>query len=279
MGAVTRAVAAVGVLAIAFAAPAVGATPQLTFSPSKVGFGDRVTLRVVVQVDDRQVRPDSFRVTSGVAPLTQLGRPATHRRSNGHATTISVTIAAACLADACVARPRVTPIHLPPLTARVTGADGAARTLTARWGQLQVVGRVSAHDLAAAKPPFRADTSIASPTFRFAPRSLALLLDALAALLATVAASLIARHVVVAHRRRHPPAVPDELTIAVQRVRESQRRTTPDRRRALGNLARVLHRRGLRLADASSDLAWSRPEPTAERVETFAGRVDDERPA
>lgn len=239
-------------------------------------FGDRVTFRVVVQLDDRAVRPGSFRVTSGVAPLTQLGRLRTRRQSDGHLTTISVTIPAACLADACVARPRVTPIRLPPLTARIAGVDGVTRTLAARWGRLQVVGRVSAHDLAAAKPPFRTDTSVAAPTFRVGPRSLELVLYLLAALLAACAAFLIVRQAVIAHRRRHPPAVPDALAIAIRRVRESQQRTTPDRRRALGHLARVLRGRGLGLADASGDLAWSRTEPTPERVGALAGRVDEE---
>ena len=204
MGALTRSTAVVGVLAAVAAAPAAATTLQTSLSPATVGFGDRVTLRLVVQLDDRQVRPGSFRVTSGFAPLTQLGRLTTSRRSNGHVTTISVAIPAACLSDACVASPRSTAVRLPPLTARVIGVDGTTRTLAARWERLQVLSRVSAHDLAAAKPPFRTDTSVASPTFRFRPHTLALALDLLAALLAISAAILIVRQFVVAHRSAPP---------------------------------------------------------------------------
>ncbi len=274
------AVAAAGVLLLgrdtsaprsdAAAAPSV----RTSFAPPAVQFGDPVTVQIAVRLDDRSVLPGTFRLTSGVAPLTQLGPTRTTRTSRGHATVISIAIPAACVVDACIAKPGETRVHLPVVAAHVSGIDGRVRQVTAAWPPLLVGSRVTVADLQHDAPPLRSDTVPAPPTYRIAPRLLAVLLDALAVILAAGGVLLAYRQVVaIVHRRRRPEEL-DALELALRRLHESEARSTPDRRRALGHLARVLDRRGLDAAEPARDLAWSRPAPTPESATDLAGRIE-----
>jgi hypothetical protein len=251
-------------------------TVRTSFEPPAVQFGDPLTLHIAARFDNRVVLPDTFRLTSSVVPLTQLGPVRTKRTSRGHLTVVSVSIPVACIAPACVARPGETRIHLPVVAGHVTGVDGRVRSVTATWPPLLVGSRVSSADLAHAAPPLRADTSPVPPTFRISPRRLALMLDVLAVVLAASGAWLASRQMIAILRSRRETTESDQLTTALRRVRQSETRPAPDRRRALGHLARVLDRRGLDQAQATNDLAWSRPAPTPEGVADLAGRIESE---
>ncbi len=252
------------------AAPSV----RTSFVPPAVQFGDPLTVQVAVRLDDRSVLPDSFRLTSGVAPLTQLGPTRTTRTSRGHVTVVSIAIPTVCVVDACIAKPGETRVHLPVVVAHVTGIDGRLRQVSATWPPLLVGSRVTAADLQHEAPPLRANTAPAPPSYRIAPTLLARLLEALAILLAAGGVVLAAGQVVAIVRRRRRPEEVDPLELALRRVRESQARSAPDRRRALGQLARVLDRRGLDDAEPARGLAWSRPAPTPESATELAGRIE-----
>jgi catechol 2,3-dioxygenase-like lactoylglutathione lyase family enzyme len=106
------------------------------------------------------------------------------------------------------------------------------------------------------------------------PGTLARLLEALALLLVLAAAAVGARQVRAAVRRRRSLDRRSELERAVDFVRDALSRPPPDRRRALGLLARVLSRRDVPLSAAADELAWSKPEPVPERMAELAERVE-----
>jgi hypothetical protein len=133
--------------------------------------------------------------------------------------------------------------------------------VTAQWPRLRLRSRVTPSDLTAATPHFVADRAPAPPSYAISPSALALLLEIVAALAAAAAVLLIVC-------RPRAVAQPDELARALRLVRESETRPVPDRRRALGLLARVAP------SPAARELAWSRPEPEPEAIETVAGEVE-----
>jgi hypothetical protein len=249
-------------------------TVRAFFAPQNVQFGDELTARVVVLLDRDAVRVGSLRINNGFAPLTQLGAERTTRTRRGRLAVVSASVPAACLAEACAADAGETPIALPPVTVQVTSMRGGTLRGTARWPTLHVTSRVGAADLAAAKPPFRGDTLPPAPTYRIAPNTLALVLDVLAALLAAAGVGLATWNgLALARRRRAPPAA-DELELALRRTREAEARPAPERRRALGLLARLLDARDRRLAGAASELAWSEPTPEPEALSTLVTQVE-----
>ena len=66
------------------------------------------------------------------------------------------------------------------------------------------------------------------------------------------------------------------LDRALALAREAEQRPPPDRRRALGLLARLLGPRDPRLADAADDLAWSAPAPTSDALAELVTQVERE---
>ena len=150
---------------------------------------------------------------------------------------------------------------------------------TANWPVLRVRGRVATADLARLRPPFRASTAPPPPSYRLAPSTLAWLLDGLAVALALGAVALASRtrHAGSRAGRRGRPA--DELERALRLAREAENRPPPDRRRALGLLARVLRARARPLSGTASELAWAKPEPEREALATFVADVEREVPS
>ena len=65
----------------------------------------------------------------------------------------------------------------------------------------------------------------------------------------------------------------DELARALRLAREAEGRPAPDKRRALGLLARLL---GKPLATEASDLAWRRPPPERESLHALVSEVERE---
>ncbi|HZO33879.1 MAG TPA: hypothetical protein VFB17_02265 [Gaiellaceae bacterium] len=289
MGALIRAAAVVAAIGAAAAvllvvahhtssppSQAAGApTVRTSYEPPAAQFGDLLTLHIAARLDNRTLLPGTFRLTSGVAPLTQLGRTTTTRTTRGHVTVISVSIPTVCIVNACVAGRGETRIRLPVVTAVVTGTDGRPRPISTTWPKLLIGSRVTTADLARKAPPLRADTVPAAATYRIAPRRLGWLLDGAAVLLAAAGIWFGARQIAAIVRARRMPAEVDPLAEALRYLREAGSRQAPDRRRALGLLARVLERRGLEQADASNELAWSRPAPSAESAAELASQIDE----
>ena len=295
MGALTRAGLAVLVVAAAAVAavlllgrggspPAIAATAPLVvhagFDPPTATFGDRVVARVVVLLDSSAVRPGTLRLTADVAPLTQLAAPRTTRTRRGSLSIVTYEVPAACVTDGCVGTTGDLPLRLPRVTATVASRGGGVVRAAARWPVLHVHGRVNASDLAGAAPRFRGDATPAPPSYRIAPSTLAALLDALAVLLVLGGigvAAVEARRLV--HRRRGRAAAGGELERALRLAHEAESRPPPDRRRALGLLARLLDTRDRRLATAASELAWAQPQPEREAMSGLVAEIEHEVPS
>jgi hypothetical protein len=162
------------------------------------------------------------------------------------------------------------------VTVQVRTRRGVTLRRTARWSPLHVTSRVAAADLAAAEPPFRHDALPPPPGYLIAPGTLARALDLLAALLAATGVGLATwQGFALGRRRGAPPAAyENEIELALLRTREVKARPAPDRRRALGLLARLLDARDRRLAGAASELAWSKPAPEPEALSAFVAEVE-----
>jgi hypothetical protein len=275
MGALRRAALGLCAAAALTAPPAQGAvlSVRTSFEPATARFGDRILARVDVVADGRAVDAGALRVTEDVAPLAQLGAARVSRSSHGGVVTVTYELPVACLGEACLSARGPALLHLPRARVEAPRRGGGVLRRTASWPTLAVRGRVTAADLQPSKPRFRRDTSPPAVTYRFAPRTLARALDAVALLLALAAAALAAFHVRGVVRRRRALDTRTELERALDFVRDALSRPPPDRRRALGLLARVLRRRDEPLSAAAADLAWSEPEPAPERMAELADRV------
>jgi hypothetical protein len=275
MGALKRAlVGACAVLAIgASSAHAAVLAVQTSFEPASAHFGDRVLARVVVTVDERAVDLGSVRIAADLGPLAQLGEPRTTQETRGEAGTVTYEIPAACLGEACIAGGPVTALRLPRARVEARLRTGGVMRRTAAWPALSVRGRVTAADLQAAKPRFRRDVTPPAVTYRVAPLTLARTLVAVALLLALAGLAVAAWQIRALVLRRRARDTRSELEHAVDFVRDALLRPPPDRRRALGLLARVLRRRDGPLSAAADELAWSEPEPAPERMAELAERA------
>ncbi|HEX4679634.1 MAG TPA: hypothetical protein VH210_10585 [Gaiellaceae bacterium] len=250
-------------------------TIRASFTPTAAGFADTVTARIEVIADRRTVRSDTVHVVYAVAPLTLLARPVEHRVTRGDVTVVSTTLHVACLSDRCVAEtgravPTFAPVH-----ADATRRDGGRASASIAWPRLEIDGRVRAADVAAARPPFRVDASPPAVTYRIAPARLATLLD-LIAVLFVGAGFALAASAILRRRRGNSAAQPDALRDALALARAARSRPVPDRRSALGLVARLLLPRDRHLARSADDLAWSRRAPTPERLTDLLDDVERE---
>ena len=280
VAAVLAGAAIAGVLALSHSSsgPAIAARAPIVvaagFDSTTPQFGDRVTSQIVIELDRRVVQPRTLRFTYGLAPLTQLAAPLTSRLIRGDVELVAITVPVACLSGPCVTHSGVTTIALPPVRATVSGLDGRPEHASGAWPRLRVRSRVTAADLAAAQPPFEAYASPPPPTYRVSPGALATLLDVLAALCAAGAVALAAWQAAIRARRR-PARRGDGLERALRLARESERLPVPQRRRALGLLARLLVRD--ELSSAASDLAWSERTPEPADLEALVSAIEQRR--
>lgn len=295
MGALTRfglpvlvvaaaAVAAVLLLGRSESPPAVAATAPLAvragFDPTTVTFGDRVVARAVILLDRSLVRPGTLKFTADMAPLTQLAAPRTTRTTRGGVTIVTYEVPAACVTDRCVGPAGDLPLRLPRVTASVVTQSGGFVRGAAPWPVLHVHGRVNAADLAGAQPRLRGDATPDAATYRLAPSTLAVLLDALAVLLVLCGVGVAAYETRrLALRRRGRVGSGGELKRALRLAHEAESRPPPDRRRALGLLSRLLGPRDGRLATAASELAWAKPQPAREEMSGLVAEIEHEVPS
>jgi hypothetical protein len=140
----------------------------------------------------------------------------------------------------------------------------ANRSVSVGGVTVRVLPRVTAKEVAARTPAYRAPTDVAaSPADGLADE----LLLGVAAVLVLLAAALVATE--LRGRRRAVPG--DRLRRALRLVRESAGRAPPDRRRALDHLAATLG--DVPPAAQATRLAWSRPEPEPEPTLALADEV------
>jgi hypothetical protein len=274
------AIAGVLVIGGSTSVPAIAPTAPIvvraSFDPPASAFGDRIYARVVVALDASVVAPQTLRFSDDLAPLTQLAAPQTQRVASGTLELTTVVVEVACLTAPCAARNGVTHLVLPHVRASVSERNGTVVSASSAWPTLEVRGRVLTSDLAAATPPFQADTTPPPLTYRWAPATFATVLDGLAALFALAAVGIGASQALGRARRRRPAAA-DALERALRLAREAETLPAPDRRRALDLLARLLGRDGL--SRTASQLAWSEPEPESDEVEELVSEIERGRSA
>ena len=259
----------VALAALVLAAPSAAAplTVRTSFDDETVQLGDVVRAHVAVLVAEG-ASASSVRVNEDLAPLTPVSPLQVARR--GDVVEFSrtfVCLSAACVSDRGDATPRLAPVQV---AARV--GERPVRALKS-WPVLRVRGRVSPADLSRASPPFRASLAPPSPSYAVAPSTLAWLLDGVAIVLALGALALVALAIRRRASERGPPRT-DELARAVRLAREAETRPPPDRRRAVGLLARVLRSRDTKLAASANELAWARPQPERDDLEQLVDDVE-----
>lgn len=260
--------AVVGAALFSLSANALAAAPRVStvLDQDTVEFGDPVTATITVVLD----RDADVRVSENLAPLTQLGRMRVTEADRGHQHIVTYTARASCLDQRCVSTTGGKRIALRPAVVEV-----APNTkLTARWPALEVRARVSREDAAKVQPPLRRDATPPPVTYRVGPDTLARTLYVVAVVLAAAGLLLAAWAAATLRRRRRVSAALTGLERALALAREAEERSTPDRRRALGLLARLLGSRDPRLAGAADDLAWSASAPTSDAVADLVTQVE-----
>jgi hypothetical protein len=268
--------AVVGLLVLGHSASAPAITPDAplavatSFDPAVPQFGDRILARVVVALDTNVVQGGTLALSDDLAPLTQLGQARTSRSTQGSLELVTVAVPVSCLSAPCVARSGLARVGLPLVRAVVTERDGRIARASARWPRLAVTGRVTASDLAASSPPFEADTSPPTATYRIDPATLATLLDLLAAVCALGGIGLAGWQARAFLKRRAPQ--PGALERALRLTREAEHRPAADRRRALSLLDRALGRD--QRAGAARRLAWSPPLPEPHELEQLVADIE-----
>jgi len=267
------------VTAVGGSARAAGA-PELTvsaaFDPATVLFGDRIVARVVVHADRDALDTNRLRIAADISPLTPLGRAHVSNSVHGPRLVVTYEVAAVCIVEQCLATHGARLLRLPSARVGAPRRGGGLAQARAVWPVLRIGGRVKMADLARSRPPFRSDLSTPAATYRIAPKTLALLLDIAAALLALAGAGVASLRALTLLRRRRRLDTRSELERALAAVRAAESAPLEERRRAVGLLARLLAKRNLRLAGDAADLAWSEPKPTPVELAGLADRVTRE---
>jgi hypothetical protein len=254
-------------------APRAPVTVRATLDRETVEFGDAVTADVTVLLDRRAVGSGDVQVHENLAPLTQLGRTRVTRTTRGRLLAVTYSARASCLDQRCIGKGASKQIVLAPVRIVIPGLPAQRE---ANWPPLQVRTRVLAADVARPHPPLRSDPTPPSVTYRFEPSRLARVLEVVAAVLAAAGVLLIGWVAAAVSRTRRRAAQLTGLDRALALAREAESRPTPDRRRALGLLARLLGSRDPRLAGAADELAWSAPAPTPDALAELVSRVERE---
>jgi hypothetical protein len=265
---------AVGGSARAAAAPEL--TVSAAFDPATVLFGDRILARVVVHADRDVLDTNRLRIVADISPLTPLGRAHVSNSVHGSRLVVTYEVAAVCIVEQCLATHGARALRLPSARVGAPRRGGGLAQARAVWPVLRIGGRVKMADLARSRPPFRSDLSTPAATYRIAPKTLALLLDIAAALLALAGVGVASLRALTLLQRRRRLDTRSELERALAAVRAAESAPLEQRRRAVGLLARLLAKRNLRLAGDAADLAWSEPKPTPVELAGLADRVTRE---
>ncbi len=244
------------------------------FEPAAAAFGDTVSARLSVVIDNGVLDPSTLRVTFPLAPLATVGRTVRHRVDRGDATTITYTAAVACLDEACVGKGESVAVSPAAPSISVERRSGGTARVAASRSSLTVDRRVGAAAAGAAVPRFRGDLGAPRVSYRVSASALIAILAILATVLAALGGGLVAAGLSSRSRAAARSARGSELERALALVRSSEARSAEDRRRAVGLVARLLARRDGALARVGDDLAWSQPPPTGESATGFADEVE-----
>lgn len=281
-----RAVLASAIVALALATAACPANAavgivrlEATLTPSPALFGQPVTAELDVLVNTKKADPASVQTRARFLPYVLVAAPLREDERDGNIVRVRYTYRLACDSlDCMTGAKRERRLKFQPAVIRYRGADGHERAVNAPWSPLRLVSRVSdsqfrpqtATEAERGLPTaplleLAADVSPPSPTYRFAPSTVAIALF-VAALIALAGAVWLAVPVVALTRSR--TNVVEELSPlerALASVDHSSRREpgSAEHREALALLARELRRAGMsELVSSARRLAWSEHAPT-----------------
>jgi hypothetical protein len=257
---------------IAAAGPPLGVATSL--DPAAARYGDPVTAVVEVDYDARAVAASSIRAEPSFVPYVVTSAPVVQRPRSG---VVRYRYSLLCVTAGCLPAKGVRLVHLHAVT--VTGVAGG-RTVQAvgRWPVLRVSTRLAASDVTGPLR-FRSPSTPPSPAYRLPPGPLGAGLIAAAAV--CILAALALGWFEVARIRRRPAVDRrSRLELAIAYVRDSAKRTDPDRRRALELLAETVDATGEpALSSTVATTAWSKRAPTpaaASELADEAARVPRE---
>jgi hypothetical protein len=271
--------AIVGMLAIASSASAAGPlTVETSLSPTWLYFADAVTARVDVLFDRSRVEAQSIQVTPSFGIWRELGPARSSPAAGGTIARRTWWFTVSCLTFACLPRGTTAqPFRLPPVTVAAKAVDGSSLKVSQAWPELNVTGRSLPPALPNVRPNFRLQAGVPPATYRLDPTSLALTLDVIGAVAIALALALGGLGVARRWAARHPTVDNrPPLVRALVLVRQAQGRKAEDRRRAVGLLARSLPEEPDGLSAAASEVAWSKAEPSPNRLEELARTVETE---
>ena len=287
------AVAAVTIVAAGWAGAPASAAPEApvdvktTLTPQILLFGDTLTARVDVVVDNGHVDPESVRVRTDFSPW-EVVTPVQRDLDDGGATTlVRTTFQLRCLTSPCVPPRDTAPLDFTPAVVNYAGGR-----LDVSWPRLVVHSRIPDRGAPVTTAgggqrggpqfPWTADLlNLPKISYRAAPGILFPLLLALGAVFALGGAVLGYR--ALPPRRPAPeplpPAPPPEpalppLELALLLLEQPPvENGTADRRRALELVADGLADRDARLALSARRLAWSEETPPLETTSGLASRA------
>lgn len=265
------------VTALSLAAPAAAANaPPIrvrpSLSPGTALFAAPVTAQVDVLADAEAVDPATIRVAADVTPFRRLGPAVTERIDADGTVVVRQRVRIACAAPGCVPREALRAVALPRV--RVTARTRAGRSVSvaAAWPPAQVARRVPS-EAVSGEPGWRFDERPREPSYRLSPGVLVLMLWTLAAVLALAGLGLAGLEAARWGRRRRVREL-SPMQAALAAVRAAAHGDEVARRRAVGELARVLEEHDGRFVDVAAELAWSEGRPDPRRLSALADDVE-----
>jgi hypothetical protein len=262
--------------ALVLAAPAhaqgSGVSYRATLAPREALFGDALDARVDVVVERALVAANTVRVHTDFRPYVAVAARRTERPA-GEFTRVEYRYRLLCLRKRCLPNGEERTIKFAPV--RITWhGEGTAQTQSILWPSLRLASRLDPVELS--EPTLRSDV-IRQPavTWGIDPQQAVAILAAVAALLLAyplaLAVRLGRRAWYVLRTRRFERLSPLERALELLRRAAAAGESGPSRR-ALERVAREL--RGHPLGEDARKLAWSRPRPGADEMESFRSRVE-----
>ena len=238
-----------------------------TMTPRTVAFGDQITARLRILLDNTKTDPDKLRILARFSPWRD--RTTIERIDDGPITALVYTIKLDCLTVSCVPPDRETRGAFAPT--RIFTETGVKEV---EWPEVGLVTRVppvdpfappenAGEELEQWPPAWRATIDVPALSYRAPPDTLGWILGGLGALLisgAAAAAIFLLRRGRLVRTRVEPP-----LDRALELLRRA--RTDEERRAALEALALALDPE---LADPARALAWSERTPSEAEAEELA---------
>jgi hypothetical protein len=253
--------------------PGASFTATGTMTPRTIAFGDQLTARLRILIDNERIDPEKIRVLARFSPWRD--RTTIERIDDGRITALVHTIRLDCLTVSCVPFDRESRTTFAP--ARIVSGEGPVQEV--EWPAVGQITRVEPRDpfappentgeeLEQWPPAWRAAIAVPEPSYRASPALLTRILAGLGALLvagSAAAAFLLLRRGRLVRERVVPP-----LDRALELLRQA--RTDKERRAALEALALALDPD---LADPARALAWSERTPSEEDAQELAALAKD----